>query len=168
MDVLLNCSFGSCSGFLGLLLLHRTCLLPALPLEILQVGSAICCLSGRQGRTGNMINSFCLEILAGMPGHQVIQMLDKGYRLPQPETCPKALYELMLKCWSTEPSERPTFEALYCQLEDYFDNDSYMDNRATIKWTPRQGRRRKCKWMWLKGNQFNPRWGTGCEDKEEW
>uniref|UniRef100_A0A8C9FZD5 Protein kinase domain-containing protein n=1 Tax=Pavo cristatus TaxID=9049 RepID=A0A8C9FZD5_PAVCR len=66
-------------------------------------------------------------------GHQVIQMLDKGYRLPQPETCPKALYELMLKCWSTEPSERPTFEALYCQLEDYFDNDSYMDNHAAIK-----------------------------------
>ncbi|XP_065590745.1 tyrosine-protein kinase FRK [Cyrtonyx montezumae] len=70
---------------------------------------------------------------AGMTGHQVIQMLDKGYRLPQPETCPKALYELMLKCWSTEPSERPTFEALYCQLEDYFDNDSYMDTHATIK-----------------------------------
>ncbi|NXC49500.1 FRK kinase, partial [Penelope pileata] len=70
---------------------------------------------------------------AGMPGHQVVQMLDKGYRLPRPTTCPEALYELMLQCWSTEPSERPTFEALHCQLEDFFGNDSYVDTHATIK-----------------------------------
>lgn len=126
------------------------------------------CLSGRQGHTGNLINSFCLEMLAGMPGHQVIQMLDKGYRLPQPETCPRDLYELMLKCWSTEPSERPTFETLYCQLEDYFDNDSCMNKHATIKWTPRQGQRKKCNWMCPKGNKVNPRWRVGCEDKEDW
>ncbi|NXL90417.1 FRK kinase, partial [Alectura lathami] len=70
---------------------------------------------------------------AGMPGHQVIQMLDKGYRLPQPAACPKALYELMLRCWSAKPSERPTFEALCYQLEDFFDNDSYTNTHATIK-----------------------------------
>lgn len=44
MDMLLNCSFGTSSGFSGLLLLYRTCLLPTLPLVVLQVGSEICCL----------------------------------------------------------------------------------------------------------------------------
>uniref|UniRef100_A0A8B9FIC8 Tyrosine-protein kinase n=1 Tax=Amazona collaria TaxID=241587 RepID=A0A8B9FIC8_9PSIT len=61
---------------------------------------------------------------AGMLGHQVVQMLDKGYRLPQPKTCPAPLYELMLQCWSAEAGERPTFEALCGQLECYFEADS--------------------------------------------
>ncbi|KFW87172.1 Tyrosine-protein kinase FRK, partial [Manacus vitellinus] len=57
---------------------------------------------------------------AGMPGHQVIQLLDDGYRLPQPETCPAPLYEMMLQCWSAEVDGRPTFDALSKQLEGYF------------------------------------------------
>ncbi|NWW41198.1 FRK kinase, partial [Panurus biarmicus] len=56
----------------------------------------------------------------GMPGYQVIQLLDDGYRLPQPKTCPAPLYEMMQWCWSAEPDERPTFEGLSRQLEDYF------------------------------------------------
>lgn len=67
------------------------------------------------------MNSF---LLAGMPGHQVVQMLDKGYRLPQPKTCPAPLYELMLQCWNAEAGGRPTFEALCGQLECYFEADS--------------------------------------------
>lgn len=70
-----------------------------------------------------------------MPGHQVIQMLDKGYRLPQPETCPTPLYRLMLQCWCAEPGERPTFEALCGQLECYFqtDSSSYAQPQAVVK-----------------------------------
>ncbi|NXX68203.1 FRK kinase, partial [Spizella passerina] len=56
----------------------------------------------------------------GMPGHQVIQLLDNGYRLPQPETCPAPLYRMMEKCWNAEPDERPTFDSLSDQLENYF------------------------------------------------
>ncbi|NXR93809.1 FRK kinase, partial [Hypocryptadius cinnamomeus] len=56
----------------------------------------------------------------GMPGHQVIQLLDNGYRLPQPETCPAPLYRMMEQCWNAEANERPTFEALSDQLESYF------------------------------------------------
>ncbi|XP_053919940.1 tyrosine-protein kinase FRK isoform X2 [Cuculus canorus] len=72
---------------------------------------------------------------AGMPGHQVIQMLDKGYRLPQPETCPMPFYQLMLQCWSAEADKRPTFEALCDQLECYFESDtsSYADSQAVVK-----------------------------------
>lgn len=55
-----------------------------------------------------------------MPGYQVIQLLDNGHRLPRPEKCPAPLYQMMMQCWSAEPDERPTFEALSQQLEDYF------------------------------------------------
>ncbi|NXK18300.1 FRK kinase, partial [Arenaria interpres] len=57
---------------------------------------------------------------AGVAGHQVIQMLDNGYRLPQPASCPAPFYRLMLQCWNTEADGRPTFEALCDQLESYF------------------------------------------------
>ncbi|NXN93008.1 FRK kinase, partial [Rhinopomastus cyanomelas] len=59
----------------------------------------------------------------GMSGHQVMQMLDKGYRLPQPEMCPAPLYQLMLQCWSAEAIRRPTFKALCDQLELFFQAD---------------------------------------------
>lgn len=73
--------------------------------------------------------------LAGMPGHQVIQMLDKGYRLPQPPTCPAPLYQLMLQCWSAEAGGRPTFETLCEQLETYFETESssYAHTQAVVK-----------------------------------
>ncbi|NXQ01526.1 FRK kinase, partial [Vidua macroura] len=58
----------------------------------------------------------------GMPGHQVIQLLDNGYRLPQPETCPAPLYKMMEQCWSAEADERPTFEDLSERLESYFNS----------------------------------------------
>ena len=44
---------------------------------------------------------------------QVIQLLDRGYRLEQPPKCPKYVYDLMIKCWSAQASKRPTFEQLY-------------------------------------------------------
>ncbi|NXG24736.1 FRK kinase, partial [Grallaria varia] len=59
-----------------------------------------------------------------MPGHQVIQKLDNGYRLPQPETCPALLYEMMMRCWNAEADKRPTFADLSNQLEIYFDTES--------------------------------------------
>ncbi|NXA98693.1 FRK kinase, partial [Melanocharis versteri] len=61
----------------------------------------------------------------GIPGYQVIQMLDSGYRLPQPKTCPAPLYKMMEQCWSAEPEDRPSFSVLSTQLEGYFDIESY-------------------------------------------
>lgn len=31
--------------------------------------------------------------------HQVLQLIDSGYRLPPPPGCPKAIYGLMMQCW---------------------------------------------------------------------
>ncbi|NXP57773.1 FRK kinase, partial [Chloropsis cyanopogon] len=68
----------------------------------------------------------------GMPGHQVIQQLDSGYRLPRPETCPEPLYKMMQKCWSAEPAERPSFEVLRDQLESYFNTELYSFAEARL------------------------------------
>ncbi|XP_016054215.1 PREDICTED: tyrosine-protein kinase FRK [Miniopterus natalensis] len=71
---------------------------------------------------------------SGMTGAQVIQKLSQNYRLPQPPNCPPQFYSIMLQCWSAEPRERPTFEALCCELEDYFETDSsYSDANNWVK-----------------------------------
>ncbi|XP_068124976.1 tyrosine-protein kinase Lck [Hyperolius riggenbachi] len=56
----------------------------------------------------------------GMTNPEVIDYLERGYRMPQPDQCPKELYDLMLRCWKECPEERPTFEFLRSYLEDFF------------------------------------------------
>ncbi|CAK8691292.1 unnamed protein product [Clavelina lepadiformis] len=59
----------------------------------------------------------------GMMNAEVIQRVDTGYRMPKPHTvppCPDSLFELMLKCWSKDEMQRPTFEYIQGFLEDYF------------------------------------------------
>uniref|UniRef100_K7G4Q7 Tyrosine-protein kinase n=1 Tax=Pelodiscus sinensis TaxID=13735 RepID=K7G4Q7_PELSI len=56
----------------------------------------------------------------GMTNPEVIQNLERGYRMPQPDNCPEELYGLMLHCWKENPEERPTFEYMKSVLEDFF------------------------------------------------
>ncbi|KAM5181670.1 tyrosine-protein kinase Lck [Mantella aurantiaca] len=56
----------------------------------------------------------------GMTNPEVIDYLEREYRMPQPDHCPKELYDLMLRCWNDHPEERPTFEFLRSYLEDFF------------------------------------------------
>ena len=56
----------------------------------------------------------------GMTNDEVIAQVKQGYRMPQPPGCPDPLYQIMLKCWKTKSEERPTFEFLKYQMEDYF------------------------------------------------
>ncbi|XP_062450257.1 tyrosine-protein kinase Lck isoform X3 [Rhea pennata] len=56
----------------------------------------------------------------GMTNPEVIQNLERGYRMPQPENCPRELYELMMQCWKERPEDRPTFEYMKSVLEDFF------------------------------------------------
>lgn len=57
-----------------------------------------------------------------MSGRDVVHQVAKGYRMPRPEgdgiVCPEAtIYQIMLKCWSARPEDRPTFQ----YLKEYFD-----------------------------------------------
>ena len=56
----------------------------------------------------------------GMNNRQVLEAVERGYRMPPPDNCPDALYNIMLSCWKREADKRPTFEHLKYQLEDYY------------------------------------------------
>ena len=50
----------------------------------------------------------------------LIAVVKRGYRIPSPDNCPDALYSIILSCWKFNADDRPTFEFLKYQLEDYF------------------------------------------------
>ncbi|XP_058604533.1 proto-oncogene tyrosine-protein kinase ROS-like isoform X3 [Onychostoma macrolepis] len=54
--------------------------------------------------------------------HEVLSHTSTGARLPSPAGCPQRLYNLMMSCWSKEPTERPNFQYLeetLSKLRDY-------------------------------------------------
>ncbi|XP_064196963.1 tyrosine-protein kinase Blk isoform X1 [Anguilla rostrata] len=55
-----------------------------------------------------------------MTNPEVIRNLDHSYRMPRPENCPEALYDIMMTCWRERPEDRPTFEHLQDILNDFF------------------------------------------------
>ncbi len=65
----------------------------------------------------------------GMTHQEVLNAIKSGYRMPKPDGCPVDVYKHMLRCWNSKPEERPTFESLQYDLEDYFviENGNYMD-----------------------------------------
>ncbi|KFW79632.1 Proto-oncogene tyrosine-protein kinase Yrk, partial [Manacus vitellinus] len=56
----------------------------------------------------------------GMNNREVLEQVERGYRMQCPGSCPSSLHEVMVQCWKREPEERPTFEYLQSFLEDYF------------------------------------------------
>ena len=64
-------------------------------------------------------------------GRQVIiEATERGYHMHRPRYCPSKLYNIMLNCWHKKPENRPTFETLKWQLEEFFtfDDDGYEDS----------------------------------------
>ncbi|KAL6430119.1 hypothetical protein ACFW04_007716 [Cataglyphis niger] len=57
--------------------------------------------------------TFGEEPWLGLNGSEILRKIDReGERLHEPEATPSYMYELMLRCWAREPSERPTFASL--------------------------------------------------------
>ncbi|XP_063242108.1 tyrosine-protein kinase Src64B isoform X2 [Bacillus rossius redtenbacheri] len=57
----------------------------------------------------------------GMHGREVIEQVEKGYRMPKPVSpaIPDSIYNLMLDCWAADPDKRPTFEYLNHFFDDF-------------------------------------------------
>ncbi|KAM3874319.1 muscle, skeletal receptor tyrosine-protein kinase [Diretmus argenteus] len=53
----------------------------------------------------------------GMGHEEVIYYVRDGHILACPENCPLELYNLMRLCWSTHPSDRPSFSSIHRILE---------------------------------------------------
>ena len=50
---------------------------------------------------------------------EVIEKVTHGYRMPKPKECSYKYYNIMLKCWREEPENRPCFEGLQWELEEF-------------------------------------------------
>eukprot|EP00027_Filamoeba_sp_ATCC50430_P007235 CAMPEP_0168546232 /NCGR_PEP_ID=MMETSP0413-20121227/3387_1 /TAXON_ID=136452 /ORGANISM="Filamoeba nolandi, Strain NC-AS-23-1" /LENGTH=619 /DNA_ID=CAMNT_0008576393 /DNA_START=488 /DNA_END=2344 /DNA_ORIENTATION=- len=51
-----------------------------------------------------------------MSNEECVVQVMKGYRLPQPETCPDPVYTIMMSCWNNDPSLRPGFKLIHESL----------------------------------------------------
>uniref|UniRef100_A0A8C2K5I4 non-specific protein-tyrosine kinase n=1 Tax=Cyprinus carpio TaxID=7962 RepID=A0A8C2K5I4_CYPCA len=56
----------------------------------------------------------------GMKGNEVIQMIESGERMSAPADCPAEMYNLMRKCWTYKPDERPGFSVVEPRLRHYY------------------------------------------------
>jgi hypothetical protein len=45
-----------------------------------------------------------------MANREVLDQIQRGYRMPRHENCPDKIYDYMLRCWDASPDNRPTFE----------------------------------------------------------
>jgi len=52
-----------------------------------------------------------------MANREVLDQIQRGYRMPRHENCPDKIYDYMLRCWDSSPDNRPTFEV---NLSIYF------------------------------------------------
>ena len=51
-----------------------------------------------------------------MSNTEAMDNIKKGYRMPKPDDCPDAIYQLMLRCWAEKTSDRPSFEEIVQKL----------------------------------------------------
>uniref|UniRef100_A0A4X2K9M3 Tyrosine-protein kinase n=1 Tax=Vombatus ursinus TaxID=29139 RepID=A0A4X2K9M3_VOMUR len=54
---------------------------------------------------------------SNLSNQQTRELVEKGGRLPCPDLCPDAVFRLMEQCWAYDPSQRPSFSAIYQELQ---------------------------------------------------
>ncbi|GCC30399.1 hypothetical protein chiPu_0008850 [Chiloscyllium punctatum] len=52
-----------------------------------------------------------------LPLMDLVDKVEKGYRMECPDKCPTSVYNLMKSCWEYDPGKRPTFKKLRDKLE---------------------------------------------------
>ncbi|XP_041349577.1 macrophage-stimulating protein receptor-like [Gigantopelta aegis] len=69
----------------------------------------------------------------GVDGWDIIRFLQLGKRLFRPWFCSENLYQLLLQCWSKDPSDRPTFHMISEYLEKILkDLDTMSESETEI------------------------------------
>lgn len=68
-----------------------------------------------------------------MSNAEVLNSIDKGYRMPIPPSCEVKYYNIMLDCWNKDPNKRPTFDALEWRLEEYFSSDEQYREMSQLR-----------------------------------
>ncbi|XP_068807888.1 tyrosine-protein kinase ABL2 isoform X3 [Struthio camelus] len=70
------------------------------------------------------IATYGMSPYPGIDLSQVYDLLEKGYRMEQPEGCPPKVYELMRACWKWNPPDRPSFAETHQAFETMFHDSS--------------------------------------------
>ena len=53
------------------------------------------------------------DLISGIDvAHQLIKIIQNGYRMEKPNNAPNSFGEIMMECWKTNPKERPTFNQI--------------------------------------------------------
>ncbi|XP_043113838.1 tyrosine-protein kinase JAK1-like [Puntigrus tetrazona] len=55
---------------------------------------------------------------------RLVEALEKGWRMPRPDSCPEMVYSLMRSCWSHAPENRIDFKGLIKEFEKLLTRDS--------------------------------------------
>ncbi|XP_030062414.1 tyrosine-protein kinase ABL2 isoform X2 [Microcaecilia unicolor] len=76
------------------------------------------------------IATYGMSPYPGIDLSQVYDLLEKGYRMEQPEGCPPKVYELMRACWQWNPSERPSFSETHQAFETMFHDSNINEEVA--------------------------------------
>ncbi|KAF3690928.1 Abelson tyrosine-protein kinase 2 [Channa argus] len=76
------------------------------------------------------IATYGMSPYPGIDLSQVYDLLEKGYRMEQPEGCPPKVYELMRACWQWSPLDRPSFSEIHQAFETMFHDSSISEEVA--------------------------------------
>ncbi|XP_023677162.2 tyrosine-protein kinase ABL2 isoform X1 [Paramormyrops kingsleyae] len=76
------------------------------------------------------IATYGMSPYPGIDLSQVYDLLEKGYRMEQPEGCPPKVYELMRACWQWSPMDRPSFAEAHQAFETMFHDSSISEEVA--------------------------------------
>uniref|UniRef100_A0A8C5WH21 Tyrosine-protein kinase n=1 Tax=Leptobrachium leishanense TaxID=445787 RepID=A0A8C5WH21_9ANUR len=76
------------------------------------------------------IATYGMSPYPGIDLSQVYDLLEKGYRMEQPEGCPPKVYELMRACWQWNPSDRPSFKETHQAFETMFHDSNINEEVA--------------------------------------
>ncbi|CAH8678658.1 unnamed protein product [Schistosoma rodhaini] len=64
--------------------------------------------------------SYAVEPFTDLSHTEIIKLLEQGDRLKRPSQCPESVYQLMLKCWLADRTERPKFIYIRNCLKEIF------------------------------------------------
>ncbi|XP_078734134.1 tyrosine-protein kinase ABL1 [Lampetra fluviatilis] len=73
------------------------------------------------------IATYGMSPYPGIDLTQVYDLLEKGYRMEQPEGCPPKVYQLMRSCWQWNPQDRLSFSETHQAFETMFYDSSISD-----------------------------------------
>ncbi|XP_064465675.1 fibroblast growth factor receptor 2-like [Ornithodoros turicata] len=74
-----------------------------------------------------------------VPIEKLFQLLRDGYRMPQPPSCSKDVYDIMKDCWKQSPYMRPSFREIVLKLDTIIlsaTNEVYLDLSIPVLDTP--------------------------------